>query len=180
MTDDFGRLVAVVGVQIWFPSTHPRRVESRGGAELRDRPQRMEIKDSETTRSHLDRVRIQQHTVAAHSERRSDTQSGWQAVYLYVLQFHGLFLTLCCAISPDIRICSSLSPVSVTMSGVVVTQNQQPRFAFYSIEELLKKSSSKTSVEHSPEHEVLDFSGPKKGLHFRQASTIFLLNFYSL
>ncbi|XP_003745154.1 aristaless-related homeobox protein [Galendromus occidentalis] len=48
------------------------------------------------------------------------------------------------------------------MSGVVVTQNQQPRFAFYSIEELLKKSSSKSPVEHSPEHEVLDFSGPKK------------------
>lgn len=55
--------------------------------------------------------------------------------------------------------------MSVTMSGVVVTQNQQPRFAFYSIEELLKKSSSKSSVEHSPEHEVLDFSGPKKGWH---------------
>ncbi|XP_022670331.1 homeobox protein aristaless-like [Varroa jacobsoni] len=51
------------------------------------------------------------------------------------------------------------------MSGLVVTQNP-PRFAFYSIEELLKKTSSKEaaldrdSVSHG--QEVLDFSGHKK------------------
>lgn len=53
------------------------------------------------------------------------------------------------------------------MSGLVVTQNP-PRFAFYSIEELLKKTSSKEaaldrdSVSHG--QEVLDFSGHKKGV----------------
>lgn len=52
------------------------------------------------------------------------------------------------------------------MSSVVVTQNA-PRFAFYSIEELLKKTSSKEAsldretVSHG--QEVLDFSGHKKG-----------------
>ncbi|OQR79399.1 aristaless-related homeobox protein-like [Tropilaelaps mercedesae] len=51
------------------------------------------------------------------------------------------------------------------MSSVIVTQNP-PRFAFYSIEELLKKSSSKeTALDRDPVshgQEVLDFSGHKK------------------